>query len=567
MRCIYPRYLFIKIVKDGELNMATDVAPQSRYIFLVQLITKNPARVFIMLFLVVLSCISFYTTYDGLVRFSYGSFEQTPVVFIVVLFLFVSVLQGMLLFSLFEMLRSRLVLKFTWLLVYIVTMGVSVFFSYSFYYNLFRADSYAFDNFSTQLLRVKNSALDYQDAFKSVQVNTSKLADYSRDKAEEERKKGGTCGYISPPKPGPRSRYRDKEERIFNALSSDITGLYQAVSEDIIKLETLMDKFNKKEMSTDDIQNEMNRTVQRLNGYKADGNILNLKTTLRAHMYEGRITDGIDTSKTPITCPDDNIDIKGTGIIKQVEVLPLVNQVKLFNPNSEKEVLTRALTVFMSIPRAVMPTSWLNNLSGMATVDEVEEVDETKISTIDYAPLFLGGLIDLFIFIVGLADGIENQRRSWGDHRFKGRYISITDIPSFAQVGNGYHFLENLRKHIYRSRTGIHLVIPATMDNLTPEQRGVLDLAEALESASMLGRPKTLNISFKQLHQGIQASLIDVYEKAENRLYSRYSVPKKLWDELQQAYYAWHIHHDIPEDTSSEPPLHSQRLLPLKINN
>lgn len=544
--------------------MATDVTQQSRYTFLVQLITKNPARAFIMLFLLVLSCISFYTTYDGLVRFSYGSFEQTPQVFIVVLFLFVSVLQGMLLFSLFEMLRNRLLLKLTWLLVYIVTMGVSVFFSYSFYYNLFRADSYAFDNFSAQLLRVKNSALDYQDAFKAVQVDTSKLADYSRDKSEEERKKGGTCGYISPPKPGPRSRYRDKEERIFNALSSDITGLFQAVSDDIMQLETLMDKFNKKEMSTDDIQNEMNRTVQRLNGYKLDGNILNLKTMLRAHMYEGRVTDGIDTSKIPITCPDDNIDIKGTGIIKQVEGLPQVNQVKLFNPNSEKEVLTRALTVFMSIPKAIVPNSWLNNLFGKASVDEA---DATKISTIDYAPLFLGGLIDLFIFIVGLADGIENQRRSWGDHRFKGRYISITDIPSFAQVGNGYHFLENLRKHIYRTRTGTHLVIPATMNGLTAEQRGVLNLAEALESAGMLGRPKTLNMTFKQLHQGIQASLIDVYEEAEKRLYSRYSVPKKLWDELQQAYYAWHIHHDIPEEVSSEKPTYSQGSLPLKIKN
>jgi hypothetical protein len=497
-----------------------------------------------MLFLVVLSCISFYTTYDGLVRFSYGSFEQTPRVFIVVLFLFVSVLQGMLLFSLFEMLRSRLLLKFTWLLVYIVTMGVSVFFSYSFYYNLFRADSYAFDNFSAQLLRVKNSALDYQDAFQSIQVDTGKLADYSRNKAQEERKRGGTCGYLSPPKTGPRSRYRDKEDRIFRALSSDITGLYQSVSEDIIQLEKLVDKFNNKKMSTGDMQNEMNRTVQRLNGYKSNGNILNLKTTLRAHMYEGRVTDGINASNMPITCPDDNIDIKGTGIIKQIEVLPQVNEVKLFNPNSEKEVLTRALTVFMSIPKAIFPDSWLTGLFGEKSV---QQADATKISSIDYAPLFLGGLIDLFIFIVGLADGIENQKRRWGDHRYKGRYISIQDIPSFAQVGNSYLFLDNFRKHVYRSRTGIHLVIPATMENLTPEQRGVLDLAEALESANMLGRPKSLNMEFSQLHKGIQASLMDVYESGDQRLYTRYSLPKKLWDEFQQAYYAWHIHHEIPD--------------------
>ena len=511
---------------------------------LLKLMVENPARVFILIFLLVLSSISFYTTYDGLIRFSYGSFEQTPQVFIVVLFLFVAVLQGMLLFSLFEMLRTRILLRITWLIVYVVTMGVSVFFSYSFYYNLFRAESYAFDNFSSQLLRVKNSALDYQDAFKAIQQDTSKLAQYSRDKAEEERERGGTCGYVSAPNSGPRSRYRDKEDRVFKALSSDITSLYDSVSEDITLLEKMVDQFNQKKLSTDDIQNEMNRTVQRLNGYKANGNVLNLKTTLRAHMYEGRVTDGLGPNGVPITCPDDSIDIKGTGIIKQVEVLPRVKEVKLFNPDSEKEVLTRALTVFMQIPKAIIPDSWL---AGMFGKKNVENADATKITSVDYAPLFLGGLIDLFIFIVGLADGIENQRRKWGDRKYKGRYLTIRDIPSFAQVGNGYLFLDNFRKHIYRSRTGTHLVIPASTEHLTDEQRGVLDLAEALESAQMMPKPKVMNVGFTQLHKSIQASLLDVYEDAEQRIYTRYVMPKKLWEELQQAYYAWHINNEIPD--------------------
>jgi hypothetical protein len=85
------------------------------------------------------------------------------------------------------------------------------------------------------------------------------------------------------------------------------------------------------------------------------------------------------------------------------------------------------------------------------------------------------------------------------------------------------------------------------MNNLSAEQRGVLDLAEALESAHMIGRPKSLNMEYSKLHKGIQASLLDEYEDAEQRLYTRYILPKKLWDELQQAYYAWHIHHEIPD--------------------
>jgi len=36
---------------------------------------SDKPHAFILLFLFVLSCISFYTTYDGLIRFSYGSFS------------------------------------------------------------------------------------------------------------------------------------------------------------------------------------------------------------------------------------------------------------------------------------------------------------------------------------------------------------------------------------------------------------------------------------------------------------------------------------------------------------
>jgi hypothetical protein len=54
-------------------------------------------------------------------------------------------------------------------------------------------------------------------------------------------------------------------------------------------------------------------------------------------------------------------------------------------------------------------------------------------------------------------------------------------------------------------------------------------------------------MEYSKLHKGIQASLLDEYEDAEQRLYTRYILPKKLWDELQQAYYAWHIHHEIPD--------------------
>ncbi len=502
---------------------------------------SNKPHTFILLFLLVLSSISFYTTYDGLIRFSYGSFSQTPGIFIVVLFLFVTVLQGMLLFSLYEMLHSAVLLKLLWLFVYLVTMGVSVFFSYSFYYNLFRADSYAFDNFSSQLNEIKKSALDYQDSFLQIRNDTEKLANYSRRRAEEERQRGGTCGYMSPPNSGPRSRYRDKEARIFTALSADISDLYDNVSTNIRSLENLLKTYVEEKTPTDEVQNKMNKIVQTLNHYKTSGKISNLKSTLRDHMYDRRKTDGKDSLGFAIACPDENIDIKGTTIVKQIASLPTVREVVLFNPDSDREVLSRALTVFMQIPKAILPQTFLDKLFTRKTQAEAEA---TKITPLDYAPLLLGGLIDLFIFIVGLADGLENRRRHWGLNTFDGRYVSTNDIPNMGQIANQDLFLNDLRSHIYRNRWSYSLVIPAANDHLDETTHGILDLVEAMEAAHLLSRPKQYDVSYAQFPESLKRSLDALYNNASERTYHRYKLPASLWRELQQAYYSWHIFHD-----------------------
>ncbi len=518
--------------------IAAEKPPTTRGSRIMAYILADTPHVFILLFLFVLSSISFYTTYDGLVRFSYGSFSQTPTVFIVVLFLFVMVLQGMLLFALFEMLRTRFLLKILWLIVYIVTMGVSVFFSYSFYYNLFRADSYAFDNFSAQIKQLKSSAGGYQNAFLQIKNDTEKLADYSRRRAEEERQKGGTCGYMSPPKQGPRSLYRDKEAKIFTALSSSISELYNDASTDIRKLEELTKSFSDEASETEDIQNQMNKVVQRINHYKTNGKILNLNETLRDHMYERRKTGGTDGLGYPITCPDENIDIKGTSIIKQIEGLPQVKEASLFNPNSDKEVLTRALTVFMQIPKMLFPQSLLDKI--FAKKDKVE-AEATKITSLDYSPLVLGGLIDLFIFIVGLADGLDNSKKHWKLKNFKGRYLGTADIPTMGEVANQMVFLGLLRDHVDRTRFGHRLTIPSSTNELNDDQRGILELVEAMEAIKLLDKPIKYNTTYEQLSVTAQTTLANVYDAADQRTYTVYKLPTRLWDELQQAYYGWYV--------------------------
>jgi hypothetical protein len=195
----------------------------------------------------------------------------------------------------------------------------------------------------------------------------------------------------------------------------------------------------------------------------------------------------------------------------------------------------------MQIPKMIFPQSLLDKL--FAKKDKVE-AEATKITSLDYSPLVLGGLIDLFIFIVGLADGLDNGKKHWQLKNFKGRYLGTADIPTMGEVANQMVFLGLLRDHVDRTRFGHRLTIPSSTHELSDDQRGILELVEAMEAIHLLEKPIKYNVAYEQLPATTQASLAAVYTVEDQREYMIYKLPTRLWDELQQAYYGWHVEKD-----------------------
>ncbi len=147
----------------------------------------------------------------------------------------------------------------------------------------------------------------------------------------------------------------------------------------------------------------------------------------------------------------------------------------------------------------------------------------------------------MFIFIVGLADGLDNSKKHWKLKNFKGRYLGTADIPTMGEVANQMVFLGLLRDHVDRTRFGHRLTIPSSTNELNDDQRGILELVEAMEAIKLLDKPIKYNSTYEQLSVTAQTTLANVYDAADQRTYTVYKLPTRLWDELQQAYYGWHV--------------------------
>ena len=125
---------------------------------------------------------------------------------------------------------------------------------------------------------------------------------------------------------------------------------------------------------------------------------------------------------------------------------------------------------------------------------------------------------------------------------FKGKYITSEDLPSMIEVSDEFLFMTHLRRHLYRTRKLLFLYLPSSNHELTDEQQGVLDLIEAMEAADLVGKPIESDYSWDSLPQTIKDTFERYYELNDQRLYTKYSIKPRLWKELQQSYYSWHLY-------------------------
>jgi hypothetical protein len=493
--------------------------------------TKRPFQ--ITLIIVALSIISFITSFDGAISLAGISDSENNWSINIFLGFIVLMIQSLLIIALFYFFNffnlfdvRSWIPSLIWLFMYFSAMLISVFFSYSFYYSLFRAEDFAKHNFTVQLSKVNYSFHNFRQEFDSVHQSILDLVDYSQKQAKKERTIGGTCNSIIGAGNGPRRYFRDREAKIFREFVPSVNKLKEKIHRNILTIHQEIKKYNVNDILA--LQNKINNQITQVNLYRKDVVFRNIRETIKKHTGNSRLNiysiDPRSNSLEKINCPDQHFDNKANSILQSIKALNKIPPVTFFNPKEEKQNFKRTFSVFVESPYI---------LTGIKKYDDSNVED--GIEKGDLMPLIIGIIVDMFIFLVELANKLTYKDKSINKN-FKGVYYSVNDIKVIEEKllqGNGY-FSKGfylLRKYQLNQFAKI-FVIPVEHDKLSKNERQIIDLLEiwtAFGQAKLYATgisPKFLPKKFKK-------------DFGADISFNLYKIPKAAWKEFIKASYVY----------------------------
>ena len=421
--------------------------------------------------------------------------------------------------------------KLSMFMLYLIAMGFSVFLSYSYWYQAIQADNYAYHNFNTQLDDSLSDVRVYQDTFSSIKKIATELAEYSQETALLEKNRGGTCGDNSSPGAGPRLSLRNSEDTLFTLMNSNISLLNDEVAQKINKLDSIRYGYAP-DANIQELQKAMNVVIAEVNRYKQAPDLINAKRQLKIHSGENRETLNTlhNSGNRSVFCPDATITQKSQQLLSRIDALPVLKNIRLFNSQDHREVMTRALKVFLVIPSAV------KDLLFSSTENDTEIEQEQSAEAVksgDFTPLILGVMIDLIIFFVGYGNGKYSQQRNYLSGKYHGQHFSVIDAIKINRSYRIASLRENLQWYHHKLGRKHYIIIPSDTyrqsDNL--EKRTLVSLMESLlaNGRVTLWAPR---VQFDTLPKNMQRRFSDL---PKDTLFEFYDMAEEQWFDLQQS--------------------------------
>jgi hypothetical protein len=433
-----------------------------------------------LILVILLSVISFVTSYKGLVILNAendNDLSQWQTIFIAFM---VFTIQATLVVTLLFMIHAyRPVTRFLALVVYIVAMLFSVFFSYGWWYDVFRADSYAQEVYKDGVEGIRANAKTYEQAFANVREVADELSKYSAKRARDENLYGGTCDEKSLPGKGALNYLRNDEAQRFGAIAEDVGGLEEKVAEHISELNRLLDDLD---LSEEGIvaqrERELNDIVALIGSYRAGADTTRIREQLEARRGDKRkfleSRDPKDDERTVVSCMDTEITRKIDALLAALDALPEPRKVTLFDQSNNRTVLQRSWEVFAS-------------LMDLDTVTNTEEkLAELKLTSTDYVPLIAGLLIDLFILIIGLIDGLEYGRAYTGRRYSTDEARELESFHLNHDAANDQ--LSLLQAYLYNGWFSNYLIVPTAQAVSTEQEQQVRRIIAWLEASNKIDR-------------------------------------------------------------------------------
>jgi hypothetical protein len=357
---------------------------------------KNKMTLIFMIF--TFSLISFYTSYTGLMSLLGSSSESS--IFTVFTMLLVGILQFALVFSINHFYLKDIISK-DWvkatmlLVVYIITMTVSVTFSFTFWYESFSAENYAKRSSELQLNVLKDHLLEASHSFLTMKDSLNTLSSYSVVTSSREKVYGGTCGGRAISGEGPLTWVRADDATVTMEYSKEIQQLQKALNLEIEEVSGYLQRFDPKG-DVVGFNREVNDRVKRININFLQNSILeNLKIMLTQRSGVNRKHISVVSRKTLNTsvesCMDKEFTRGANRVFDKLKALHPIKALHFFNINDRSTLFARTTGVLVAI------------FNPAYSIKKVEEVTNHKdITYDDIQAVSAGFLIDFLILCIAL---------------------------------------------------------------------------------------------------------------------------------------------------------------------
>jgi len=455
----------------------------------------------------VLSLISFATSYYGFISLVSDGAWFTKTLFFAV----VGVIQLALVYSISQLyLReffSRYILRASLLLMtYLLSLFISVLFSFNFYYKIFSASEFAQRNVTLQLEEIKNGLENAQSSFNSVYLSLKKLSDYSMSQSIEERTYGGTCDETKIPTPGPRSALREAESKLFQSHLSAFDELKMKIMTETSIIKKMLVEFNPKTDDIEKLEEEVNSKITHINRIFRGGEITLLPKILAKHNGSQRMN--MDSLGRKISCPDSQISLKINTINENLNSLTALKKVTFFDSNNQQQLIERTINVLL----AIIPFTNTH----VVALDKVST--PTDVTQSDIKAIGLGFLVDFFIFFFTIL----------AKEPYRAKFFTEESVMQYLRLD----VRRVLKMFVFESHFSYHLIIPNQRKNDKLEE--ILTRFKLDKMISLVGN----NVKYSELlflHQSKLRSFENLTFKVYKLNKDKYNTLLIEIDELKNA--------------------------------
>jgi len=413
-----------------------------------------------------LSMISFYTSFDGFRKLSNSTDNY---IMLIPVALFVILLQSALVFSINRFYLSDIfkrefgIKAILLLLTYLMTTSISIFFSFSFYYQLLSANKYATRSTLFQLHEAKDILTDSSFRFHNVYNSLKSLSIYSTNKSMKEKQFGYTCNSQVGRGEGVYTWLRADDAKLTANFLNDIKGLEKNLNREIAQITQAISQFDPQSTNIEKFGEIINSRIKRINSNYLHNPILNnlvktLKSRSGANRAKIRVLNRNNNAVSIQSCMDSSFTYEAQKVINAIESLKSIEKLEIFDPKDTNKLFERTINVFSTL---------LTNPSSISS--NATKFDD--VTSEDLYSIFFAIMVDLLIlFLTIYAKGDKPMN------------LPSNQIVKQIIAGKSYHKVMNiLRPYITETHKNYLVAIPN--QNISKE---LIDLVEYLKEQKLL---------------------------------------------------------------------------------